>query len=289
MSAIADSVFHSRALRTPGLCIEDDPEPMVQQQLARLKFMAKMLDLRAKRVLEFGCGTGFNIGFIKSEMGASRVAGFDNSQGTIALAKQQFPGAEVAVGDACNPLLDISPGNWDAIVSFEVLEHVPDMPAFLANMRRHLRTGGVVLISTPNREVFSSGNEPSPMNREHIKELSATELVDLVRPFFTNVELWGQRFKTFGLQKAWDDDVKSKIAQLRDGTRWKEASPESLTRRVYKGLHPSLKATWKYLRWNLIEAMNRRRQIANRQYGWDDFEFTQELDRSLWFCAIMKA
>ena len=34
--------------------------------------------------------------------------------------------------------------------------------------------------------------------------------------------------------------------------------------------------------------MIRRRQIAKRLYSWDDFEFTQELDRALWFIAIMK-
>src|ERR1700680_978585 len=107
MATIADSIFHSRAIRTSGLRIEDDPEPMVQQQLARLKFMAKALDLRGKRVLEFGCGTGFNVAFIKAELGASDVAGFDNSAGSIALAKRQFPCADLLVGDACDPSLHI--------------------------------------------------------------------------------------------------------------------------------------------------------------------------------------
>ena len=89
MTAIPDSVFHSRAIRTSGLSIEDDPEPMVQQQLARLKFMMNQLDLRGKSVLEFGCGSGFNCEFIEREAGVSHVSGFDNSEGSILLAKRE--------------------------------------------------------------------------------------------------------------------------------------------------------------------------------------------------------
>jgi 2-polyprenyl-3-methyl-5-hydroxy-6-metoxy-1,4-benzoquinol methylase len=45
-----------------------------------------------------------------------------------------------------------------------VLEHVPDMPAFLPNLRRHLAAGGAAFVTTPNRPVFSLGHEPSPVN-----------------------------------------------------------------------------------------------------------------------------
>jgi hypothetical protein len=36
-----DNVFHSRAIRSKSRRIEDDPEPMVQQQLARLPILRK--------------------------------------------------------------------------------------------------------------------------------------------------------------------------------------------------------------------------------------------------------
>ena len=124
------------------------------------------------------------------------------------------------VANRCDPLLDLSPGTWDVIVSFEVLEHVPDVSGFLANVRRHLKPDGVVFLSTPNRDVFSSGHEPSPINREHIKELNLNEFIDLMKPFFSRMELWGQRFRTQRLQQVWDEDVRAKIVQLQNGTRW---------------------------------------------------------------------
>ncbi|MHB0677594.1 bifunctional 2-polyprenyl-6-hydroxyphenol methylase/3-demethylubiquinol 3-O-methyltransferase UbiG, partial [Roseomonas mucosa] len=44
-------------------------------------------------------------------------------------------------------------GEWDAVVSLEVIEHVPpeERPAFLAALSRAVRPGGAVFLSTLNR------------------------------------------------------------------------------------------------------------------------------------------
>jgi 2-polyprenyl-3-methyl-5-hydroxy-6-metoxy-1,4-benzoquinol methylase len=288
--AISNSVFHSRAVRSTRYPIEDDPDPMVHQQLARLLFLPRVMDLKNKRVLEFGCGSGLNCAFLREEMGIRKIVGFDISQESIDLAKRQYCSIEVLCADACDPNLNISPGQWDVIVSFEVLEHVPDMEMFLKNIRRHLAPGGIAFISTPNRNVFSAGHEPSPVNREHIKELSVQELQELLGKYFPENRIWGQRFARPELQTAWDQDVRRKIVNLQEGTRWQEKT--SLGERLKT--HPviqtayrneQLQSAWKYLRWELWHGVELKRELKKRPYTYLDFEFSPEMDKALWSCA----
>jgi 2-polyprenyl-3-methyl-5-hydroxy-6-metoxy-1,4-benzoquinol methylase len=288
---MSNSVFHSRAVRSTQHPIENDPDPMVHQQLARLLFIPQILELKGKRVLEFGCGSGLNCSFLQSRAEVREIVGFDVSRESIALAKKQYPDINVLCADACDRALQISPGYWDVILSFEVLEHVPNMSAFVENIRRHLAPGGVVFLSTPNRTVFSLGHEPSPLNREHIKELSVLELKELLSPSFAQVEIWGQRFKRKELQEHWNRDVAVKIKRLQDGTRWTQprrplqdrlmSSP--LIHKTYQ--NEKLRNTWKYLRWELWHSIELQRELKNRPYTYSDFEFDTDMANALWTCA----
>ncbi len=261
---------------------------MVQQQLARLMFVSEHIELKDKRILEFGCGEGLNCDFLSGE--AASICGFDLSETCVDLAKERYPRIQFLSADGCDPRLDISAGSWDVVLSFEVLEHVPDMMAFLRNLQRHVKPDGIVFLSTPNREIFSLGHEPSPINREHIKELNFNELQRLLQGEFTNVEIWGQRFKKPELLSAWSDDTRKKISQLEMGTRWdshkRPLADNPLAKLLYR--NSAVRKAWKFLRWDLIEPMNRRKALRNRPYGYEDFEFTKDSDDALWFCAILR-
>jgi SAM-dependent methyltransferase len=180
------------------------------------------------------------------------------------------------------------------VIACEVLEHVPDAQAFLLNIRRHLAPDGIAFVTTPNRAVFSLGKEPSPVNREHIRELLFEEFADALGPYFSRIEIWGQRFTRTELLDAWKLDVQGKIAQMSAGTRWHTPVPlrERLLRfspvaRAYQV--PFLQKAWKSLRWDIKERFDRKRAIARRQYGFADFEFSRQLADALWFCAVLKA
>ena len=166
-----DDVFSFRAVRSLDTTLENDPDPMVQQQYARLRFFQSVASAEGTRVLDWGCGSGFNCQWLRESAGAREILGFDLCDDAVSLARRSFPELRFEVGDACDPALDLNAGCWDRILSCEVLEHVPDMEGFLANLRRHLAPGGIAFVSTPNRLVFSLGHEPSPVNKEHIKEL----------------------------------------------------------------------------------------------------------------------
>ena len=67
----------------------------------------------------------------------------------------------------------------DVVVNFQVIEHLWDQSQFVAECRRVLRPGGLLLISTPNRITFTPGSD-TPVNPFHTRELNAAELTELL-------------------------------------------------------------------------------------------------------------
>jgi SAM-dependent methyltransferase len=83
-------------------------------------------------------------------------------------------------------------GSFDAAVSFQVIEHVRDDAAFVSEIRRVLKPGAVVLLTTPNR-TYRLRPGQKPWNRFHLREYSAPELEALLRGSFRQNAVWGIR------------------------------------------------------------------------------------------------
>lgn len=75
----------------------------------------------------------------------------------------------------------LAPGSFDAVNATEVLEHVEEDEAFVRNVARVLRPGGVFVMSTPNGDWKPV---PYPDHKRHYK---LTQLEDLLRRYFTEV------------------------------------------------------------------------------------------------------
>jgi SAM-dependent methyltransferase len=115
---------------------------IVEQRRVTLAALA----LRAgERVVDIGCGPGYLCEEIAEAVGRDgTVVGIDPSAAMLALAEHRATGVELVAGDALSlPLEDES---FDAAVSTQVYEYVPDMAAALAEARRVLRPGGRLLV-----------------------------------------------------------------------------------------------------------------------------------------------
>jgi SAM-dependent methyltransferase len=131
------------------------------------------------RVLDAGCGEGYGAAYLAETVGA-RVVGVDYDAATAAHARRRYPGLRVVRGNLV--ALGLTAGCFDAVVSLQTVEHLWDQPGFTAECARVLRTGGVLVVSTPNRLTFSPGvgRGQAPVNPFHVNELDPGELIALL-------------------------------------------------------------------------------------------------------------
>jgi SAM-dependent methyltransferase len=76
---------------------------------------------------------------------------------------------------------------YDGVLAVEVLEHVPDDDAFVAQLRRVLRPGGWAYLTTPNGDYVR--NEGPDHNPDHLRLYGRAELVELLGRHFDRVEV----------------------------------------------------------------------------------------------------
>jgi SAM-dependent methyltransferase len=129
-------------------------------------------------VLDAGCGEGYGLAILAAA-GAARVVGADLDDATVAHASGTYaatdPRIEVVAAELMS--LPLADDEVDLTVSFQVIEHLHDIPGYLRSLRRVTRPGGEVLIATPNRLTFTPGSDV-PVNPFHTREFTAAELAD---------------------------------------------------------------------------------------------------------------
>jgi SAM-dependent methyltransferase len=137
-------------------------------------------------VLDAACGTGYG-----SELLArtARVTGVDRDPSAIETARRRSSAAFVQAEIPPFPFDDRS---FDLVVSFETIEHIDADAEFVREAARVLRPPGILLISTPNKDVSSTSR--APPNPHHVREYSRAEFESVLRTNgFEIIELFGQR------------------------------------------------------------------------------------------------
>jgi SAM-dependent methyltransferase len=153
------------------------------EHIARYRFAKEYV--RGKRVLDIACGEGYGAAALV-KTGAASVIGVDISPEICTHARQKY-GLDARAGDAqAIPLPDQS---IDLVVSFETIEHVDAPITFLSECVRILIPDGTLIVSTPNRPVYSGKGGQNPFHR---LEFDEGEFVDLLRSRFKAVRLYTQ-------------------------------------------------------------------------------------------------
>ena len=67
---------------------------MVQELVARLKFVASHVSLTGKDILDYGCGTGVGSQWLRLHSKCNKIVGLDISKGAIASANEKYPGID---------------------------------------------------------------------------------------------------------------------------------------------------------------------------------------------------
>jgi SAM-dependent methyltransferase len=121
------------------------------------------------KVLDAGCGEGYGAALL-AQNGAT-VTATDLDPTVVEHAAVRYPGVRFEVADLTT--LPYPDETFDAVVSLQVIEHLPSPRAFVTECARVLVPGGVLILSTPNRLTFSPDGLRNPF---HTVEFSAAEL-----------------------------------------------------------------------------------------------------------------
>jgi len=113
--------------------------------------------LEGLRIVDIGCGGGL-LCEPMTRMGAS-VTGVDPSQRNIEAAHNHAASQQLTIDYRINRAEDLVAAGerFDVVINMEVVEHVPDVPAFLQTCAKLLKPGGLMLASTLNRTLKAYG------------------------------------------------------------------------------------------------------------------------------------
>jgi SAM-dependent methyltransferase len=144
---------------------------------------------RDRDVLDVASGEGY--GAAQLAQVARQVVGVEFAGATVRNAAGNFPRLNLwfLQGDARS--LPLTEASVDVVTSFETIEHFDRQDTFVAEVRRVLRPEGCFIVSTPDRDIYSSpGSTPNPF---HVREFDRAEFLDLLHRHFRYVSLIRQR------------------------------------------------------------------------------------------------
>jgi SAM-dependent methyltransferase len=166
------------------------------------------------RVLDVGCGAG--------EFSAARTCIYRGIDTNPAAVEQ---GRKAGRNIHLSPVQEESPGAYDVVMLFQVLEHVDEPRDFLRACVRCLRTGGRLIVSTPDMDGFigSITNEILNYPPHHMTWWSAGSLRALIENSGCEVtKVWHEPLRREHLRSAfsallWPRDEKHLTRSVRFG------------------------------------------------------------------------
>jgi O-antigen biosynthesis protein len=148
---------------------------------------------KGRCVLDIACGEGYGSNLLAQV--AQSVVGVDISPDAVAHASKTYgsrSNVRFLQGDCTQIPLDAL--SVDLVVSFETIEHHARHEEMVSEIRRVLRKDGLLLISSPNRQLYSGSGQS--WNPHHVKELYFHEFSALLASYFRSTTFFGQQTTT---------------------------------------------------------------------------------------------
>lgn len=182
-----------------------------------------------RKVVEIGCGEGYGMQLLA-----------DQSEHYVAIDKK-FPAGYQRQSNTLftyarlPDLSAVGSNSFDTVICFQVIEHIRRDDMLLAEMKRILKPGGRLLLTTPNRLMSLTRN---PF---HVKEYTAAEMHTAIETHFSRFSLRG----IYGNEK------------VRDYYGRNKASVQRITRYDVFNLQYRLPAALLRLPYNILNHINR--------------------------------
>jgi 2-polyprenyl-3-methyl-5-hydroxy-6-metoxy-1,4-benzoquinol methylase/predicted RNA-binding Zn-ribbon protein involved in translation (DUF1610 family) len=142
-AAFYDSAFYTNYRHLEDLRRLEDPYFSISMYTDARRLAEIVAAAEPSTVLDFGCGTGSFLAFLRDEFGVDSVDGLEISDEGRKLAARAYALDVAATAD------ELPHHQYDFALLLEVIEHVPDPHAILAELVDLVRPGGKILITTP--------------------------------------------------------------------------------------------------------------------------------------------
>jgi ubiquinone/menaquinone biosynthesis C-methylase UbiE len=143
-----------------------------------------------KVVLDIACGEGYGSNLMSKS--AKFVYGVDIDSETIANAKIKYVKSNLNFQTGSADNIPIPDASIDVVVSYETIEHHDKHDEMMLEIKRVLKSDGVLIISTPDKLFYT--DKRNYINEFHVKELYKNEFFDLVVSKFANIQILNQLF-----------------------------------------------------------------------------------------------
>lgn len=147
---------------------------------------------KSMTVLDLGFGDGYGTKHLSGQCGKAIGVEVDPDAVRHASRKYGSDRCEFQVYDGKK--LPFEDAMFDRIISFQVIEHVPDELNYVKEIARVLKPGGSFIVTTPNKRIRLRPNQ-KPWNKFHFREYYPEELEALLKQGFRTVEVKGVKAK----------------------------------------------------------------------------------------------
>ena len=145
---------------------------------------------KGKRVLDLGSGEGYGAAALAGE--AAEVVGVEINEEAVAHASTKYVRSNLRfIHGSAAEVPSGAGGPFDVVVCFDVLGRVTEIDKLMGEVKRLLAPGGVFLVSIPRMLRYS--DLAGVTNAFHVCEMGIEDLAALLKRFFRNAALFGQR------------------------------------------------------------------------------------------------
>lgn len=146
--------------------------------------------VRGKKVLDIACGEGYGTAILAEE--AEEIVGIDIDAIVVQRAGETYKNKNLSYRVGNITAIPFPDQSIDVVVSFETIEHVEEeqQRQFLAEIKRVLKPEGFVVISTPNKAIYSDRYQYQ--NQWHKKEFYQEEFKEFLQKEFAYLTFYYQ-------------------------------------------------------------------------------------------------
>jgi 2-polyprenyl-3-methyl-5-hydroxy-6-metoxy-1,4-benzoquinol methylase len=156
---------------------------------------------RDQSVLDIASGEGYGANLLAGV--AKNVMGVDIDGPAIAHASKKYARANLTYLQGSAIQIPCESHSFDLVVSFETIEHIEEHDAMMRELKRVLKPGGLLLISSPEKQTYSDTTRFE--NEFHKKELYLAEFEELIGAHFLNRRMVFQRMMYCSIMTAGGD------------------------------------------------------------------------------------